>query len=59
MNVKLGILDSVIWASKSAELKGYLQSLEGHKTSLALMVNILIWYYNLSILSTLARRNIL
>jgi hypothetical protein len=39
----LGILDSVRWASKTSELKGYLLSLEAHKTSLALMVNILSW----------------
>lgn len=41
---RLGILDSVRWASKAEELKGYMQSLESHKLSLALMVNILTWY---------------
>jgi hypothetical protein len=40
---RLGILDSVRWASKASELKVYLQNLEAHKTSLALMVNILSW----------------
>lgn len=38
---RLGILDSVRWASKAEELKGYMQSLESHKLSLTLMVNIL------------------
>jgi hypothetical protein len=40
---RLGVLDSVRWASRSAELKGYMQNLEAHKSSLALMVNILSW----------------
>jgi hypothetical protein len=43
---RLGILDTVRWASKSVELKTYLQNLEAHKTSLALMVNMLSWYFN-------------
>lgn len=49
--MKLWILDSTIWVSKSAELKGYLQNLESHKTSLALVVNTISWYYNLSTLT--------
>lgn len=43
---RLGILNSVRWASKAEELKGYMQSLESHKISLALMVNILTWYFS-------------
>jgi hypothetical protein len=42
---RLGILNSIRWASKAEELKGYMRSLESHKISLALMVNILTWYF--------------
>ncbi|KAE9363827.1 hypothetical protein N431DRAFT_521181 [Stipitochalara longipes BDJ] len=38
---RLGILGSVRWASKSAELRRYERNLEAHKTSLGLIVNIL------------------
>jgi len=42
---KLGLLDSVRWASKDTELKAYLRHLEAHKSSLALMMSILTWYF--------------
>jgi len=45
---KLGILGSVKWASKSAELRRYKRDLKAHKSSLSLMVNILSWYVALS-----------
>jgi hypothetical protein len=44
---RLGILNSVRWASKAEELKRYMQSLESHKISLALMVNILSGVFRL------------
>lgn len=40
----LNWVGGVKWLSKSTELKGYLQNLEAHKTSLILMTNILTWY---------------
>ena len=41
---RLGLLDTIRWASKATELKGYLQNLESHKASLNLMLNILTGY---------------
>ncbi|KAF4626605.1 hypothetical protein G7Y89_g11553 [Cudoniella acicularis] len=38
---KLRLLDSVRWTSSVPELKGYLQKLEAHKSSLTLMLRIL------------------
>ena len=42
---RLGIHDIIRWISRADELKGYMRSLESHKISLALMVNILTWYF--------------
>lgn len=40
----LGLVNSIRWAARSSELKGCLQNLESHKTSLTLMLTILTWY---------------
>jgi hypothetical protein len=42
-DVRLGFLDGMRWASKTAELTKYLRSLESHKSSLILMISILTW----------------
>lgn len=39
----LGLLDGIRWAARTSEVKGHLQSLEAHKTSLTLIMTILPW----------------
>lgn len=40
---QFGLLDSIRWAAKATELKGYLLNLEAQKASLTLIMNILTW----------------
>jgi len=40
---RLGFLDSARWATRTPELKKYLDKLESHKSSLGLILNILTW----------------
>jgi len=42
---QLDFLDSIRWARKKEEMSGFLRSLEAHKSSLSLIINILTWCF--------------